>query len=225
MTASRISSRHLTLVPIALAVVGCSSAQTSASDGGYNFGDAPTVHHDSGPVQHDAQHDAEMAHDTGHPPSKDGGEDAHHSDAGGACNNVAASGAAVMATQASGTLPAAVGGTIAAGTYVLVERDYYSSDGQGASLDGGGTVVRRSLVFTASTLEVAETDGSDAGVSAPTNSTYEVVGELLSLKESCPTPNLVVDDLFSVVTPDGSAGSQLWLLMPDENIREIYVAQ
>jgi hypothetical protein len=126
----------------------------------------------------------------------------------------------VTAVTVSGPPPAALGGTIATGTYWLTKREFYP-----AAADTGETAptdtVRRTLVFDPNKYLLAEqVEPGDAGASWTYNAdlTYTVSAGVVNTVESCPAPGSIGSVFYMV------SGKELWLL-PDNDLREVYELQ
>lgn len=118
------------------------------------------------------------------------------------CNGIVPAGPLVSETAATGSEPAATGGTIPTGTYFLTEIDLY-----GAPMTG--QVVQRTLVVDATKMQFAEAIGGPADADTPddSTSTYVVYGNVVSLGEYCPTNGAADNVFFSV------QGNQLTLFV------------
>jgi hypothetical protein len=129
------------------------------------------------------------------------------------CNSVVPAGPQVTETAATGSEPAALGGTIATGTYFLSAVNLY-----GAPMTG--QVVQRTIVIDATTMQFSEViSGSPGASTADTStSTYMLYGTVVSLGEYCPT-NGAADNIFF-----SAQGNQLTLFVSSTK-GEVYTLQ
>jgi hypothetical protein len=138
------------------------------------------------------------------------------------CNGTTAAGGAIAQTYVPGTRPASVGGTIAAGTYVLTERAVFTDSWEGDPANPPPDVPEtRTFVFAGTTVYAAELGSVDGG--APTqvrsNATFKTLDVTLSLTSACPFSGGAPTNIgFSVV------GNDLWLF-PTLWSREVYTRQ
>jgi hypothetical protein len=128
------------------------------------------------------------------------------------CNDLTLKAVPVKEVARNGNRPAAVGGDIPAGTYLLIERDFFpDSADEGAALDA--SAVASSIVFDGTTMKsITGTDGAAPEMAA---STYTVFDTILSSTESCPTPRETTNRFFSV------QNGQIWIF-PDRTRRWVY---
>jgi hypothetical protein len=134
------------------------------------------------------------------------------------CSATAAWGPAVTSTIAAGRLPAALGGPVLPGTYVLSERTFYPDDGEATTDPRASYVVRGGLVIDATTVDSVlriEPRGGGSPVELRSKADYELVGTVLSAHERCPG-QVVVNTRYS------AADGELWLF-PSAQVREVYI--
>lgn len=134
--------------------------------------------------------DGSVATDGGSSMDAGGGNDAGASSDGGAmCNNVAALGTPVDVTQMAADPPAATGGTITPGTYVMTSSVEYTGPGGGTGPTGN--ITQQTLVITKSTATSGTAqvvDISYNGDSAQVNRstvTFTTSGSTLSFTGAC----------------------------------------
>lgn len=117
---------------------------------------------------------------------KDDNEAQEEAERGTSCNNVDFQAPGVETQFQHGAAPAATGGTIVPGTYVLTESNIYNADG---GVGPTGQTIRRTMVFTADKFDFVEEEGTVAGGVKETEKrtkTYVVKGTSLELATTCP---------------------------------------
>ncbi len=142
---------------------------------------------------------------------------------GGDCNTLVNTGGAVPLVAVAADLPAATGGTIAPGKYVLTEFTKY--DGSDGGTGPTGSTLKETLLLTASTLDSVEAGGSvDGGLGPDERATYSytAAGTTLALAPSCGTgPGQALK--YSAVTSD--AGATTLQLVVFGNVLATYTLQ
>jgi hypothetical protein len=165
----RVRLTLLSIAGISLLVAGAACSSSSAIPAG--LGDEGNVH----PA----------------PPGGAGGDDGADTGTtadGAVCPSLENDGAIVTVENVGETIPAAIGGTIATGTYSLTAENYYTGVGgtagpTGATVQETLSITDTSLVFS---LATGDLEAGTLGDSAISSGAYTASGMTLTFEEDCP---------------------------------------